>query len=158
MTATKVHTLLDEHGVSYETHTHTRAVSAQRLAAEEEVSGWHIAKPVMLAVGEGDQLVMAVIPGAANLDLGKASQVLGGNEVRLAREEEFVGRFPDCEAGAEPPFGSLYGIPVFLDEQLRAQERMICRDGSHTETITLSVADFVRVVQPEIADLSTGPA
>jgi Ala-tRNA(Pro) deacylase len=154
MPAEKVHALLDQHGISYETHRHPRVVSAQRLAAEEEVSGWEVAKPVLLAVG--DELAMAVVPAAVNVDLDKASRALGNNEVRLATEDEFVSAFPDCEPGAEPPFGNLYGIPVFLDESLRARERMVCRDGSHTEAITLAVTDYVQVVDPEIVDLATG--
>ncbi len=152
MPASKVHALLDDHGVSYEAHEHPRVVSAQRLAAAEDVSGWEVAKPVLLAVG--NQLAMVVVPAAVPVDLEKVSRVFGGNEVRMAREDEFADAFPDCELGAEPPFGNLYGVPVFLDERLRARSQLVCRDGSHTESITLAVADYVRVVQPEIADLA----
>jgi Ala-tRNA(Pro) deacylase len=98
---------------------------------------------------------MAVVPAPVHVDLDKASDVLGHGEVRLATEEEFVSRFPDCEPGAEPPFGNLYEIPVFLDETLRKRQRMVCRDGSHTTTITLAVNDYVEVVAPEIVDFAT---
>ena len=152
MPASKVHALLDEHGVSYQTHEHPRVVSAQRLAATEDVSGWEVAKPVLLVVG--DQLAMVVVPAAVPVDLDKVSRVFGGNVVRMAREDEFAEAFPDCELGAEPPFGNLYDVPVFLDERLRARPQLVCRDGSHTVSLTLSVADYVRVVQPEIADLA----
>jgi Ala-tRNA(Pro) deacylase len=152
MPAEKVHALLEQHGVSYDTHSHPRVVSAQRLAAAEEVSGWDVAKPVLLSVS--GELAMAVVPAAVHVDLDKARRVLGNNEVHLAPEAEFVSLFPDCAPGAEPPFGNLYGIPVFLDERLRARPEMVCRDGSHTESITMPVADYVRVVQPEIVDLA----
>lgn len=155
MPADELHALLDDLGIDYETHHHRRVVDAQRLAAEEDVSGWDVAKPVLLSVG--DQLVMAVVPAAVHVDLDKASRVLGGNDVRLATEEEFRTVFEDCEVGAEPPFGNLYDVPVFLDEQLRGRSTMVCRDGSHTESIILAVNDYVRAVQPEIADLATAP-
>lgn len=148
-----VHELLDQHNVLYEVHDHPRAVDANRLAHSENVTGWDVAKPVLLAIG--GQLAMAVVPAPVHVDLNKASDVLGHGEVRLATEEEFVSRFPDCEPGAEPPFGNLYDIPVFLDETLRKRQRMICRDGSHTATITLAVNDYVEVVAPEIVDLAT---
>jgi Ala-tRNA(Pro) deacylase len=148
-----VHELLDQHKVPYELHDHPRAIDANRLAQSEEVTGWDVAKPVLLAIG--GQLAMAVIPAPVHVDLDKASDVLGHGEVRLATEDEFVSRFPDCEPGAEPPFGNLYGIPVFLDETLRKRQRMVCRDGSHTETITLAMNDYVQVVAPEIVDLAT---
>lgn len=152
MPAANVHALLDDNDIEYETHEHERVVSAQRLAAEEQVSGWEVAKPVLLSVGDG--FVMAVLPAAVDIDLDKASRVLGGNEVRLATEDEFLDLFSDSEPGAEPPFGNLYGVPVFLDEQLRARQRMVCRDGSHTEVIVLDVADYVRLVEPEIVDIA----
>lgn len=148
-----VHELLDQHKVAYEVHDHPRAVDANRLAQSEDVTGWDVAKPVLLAIG--GQLAMVVIPAPVHVDLDKASDVLGHGEVRLAAEDEFVSRFPDCEPGAEPPFGSLYGIPVFLDETLRERQRMVCRDGSHTESITLAVNDYVEVVAPEIVDVAT---
>ncbi|MEX2550786.1 MAG: YbaK/EbsC family protein [Nitriliruptoraceae bacterium] len=155
MSAETVHTFLDEHDVTYEVHEHPRAISASHLAQSEDVTGWDVAKPVLLAIG--DELAMAVVPSAVHVDLDKASEVLGHSPVRLATEDEFASRFPDSERGAEPPFGNLYGIPVFLDESLRARQRMVCRDGSHTSSITLAVADYVRVVAPEIVDLATAP-
>ena len=150
-----VHELLDEHGIEYEVHEHPRAVTASRLAEAEGVTGWDVAKPVLLTVG--GELAMVVVAGPTHVDLDRASDVLGHNEVALAHEEDFADRFPDAETGAEAPFGNLYGIPVFLDAQLRARDRMVCRDGSHTSTITLATGDYVDLVEPEIIDIATGP-
>jgi Ala-tRNA(Pro) deacylase len=156
MPADKLHALLDEHEIAYEVETHPHAVSADRLAASEHVSGYDVAKPVLLSIG--GQLAMVVVPGSEIVDLDRATEVFGHNEVRLATEDEFVELFDDCEPGAEPPFGHLYGIPTFLDEDLRARQRLVCRDGSHTQTITLDVADYVRVARPEIVSVSIKPA
>lgn len=155
MGTNQVHELLDQQGVAYEVHDHPWAVDANRLAESEDVTGWDVAKPVLLAIG--DQLAMAVVAAPVHVDLDKASDVLGHADVRLATEDEFAAKFPDSEPGAEPPFGNLYGVPVFLDETLRARRRMVCRDGSHTATITLAVNDYVRVVNPEIVDVATTP-
>lgn len=151
-----VHDLLDEHGIDYEVHEHPRAVTASRLAEAEGVTGWDVAKPVLLSIG--GELAMVVVAGPTHVDLDKASDVLGHNEVELADEDEFAARFPDAETGAEAPFGNLYDIPVFLDEQLRARDQMVCRDGSHTRTITLATSDYVEVVAPEIVDIATHPS
>ena len=153
MGSNQVHALLDEHGVEYEVHDHEWVVDANRLAEAEDVTGWDVAKPVLLAIGS--ELAMVVVPAAVHVDLEKAGEVLGHAEVRLATEDEFTERFPDCDPGAEPPFGGLYGVPVFLDETLRARQRIVCRDGSHTQSLSLSMADYVRVVQPEIVDVAT---
>jgi queuine/archaeosine tRNA-ribosyltransferase len=143
---------IEEHGVEYEVSEHERVVSAQRLAAVEHVSGWEVAKPVVLSVD--GELAMVVVPGAVSVDLAKARAALGGEEVRLAAEEEFLGVFDDSEDGAEPPFGNLYGMRVYLDERLAEQERIVTRDGSHTRTLSLATADFVRLVEPEIVDVA----
>jgi Ala-tRNA(Pro) deacylase len=153
MPSQKLHALLDEHRITYEVESHPRAVTAQRLAASEGISGYHVAKPVLLAIG--GELAMVVVPGAEIVDLERASGALGNNDVRLATEEEFVAVFDDCEPGAEPPFGTLYGIPTFLDEDLRARDHIVCRDGSHTETITIAMADYLRLIGPEIVDVAT---
>ena len=155
MATNRVHELLEEHNIPYEVHEHPRAVDGNRLAESQDVSGWDIAKPVLLAVG--GQLAMVVVPAPVQVDFDKTSHVLGHSEVRLATEDEFAALFPDCELGAEPPFGNLYGIPVFLDETLRSRQRMVCRDGSHSLSITLAVNDYVEVVAPEIADFATPP-
>lgn len=156
MPADRLHALLDEQGVDYETHPHRRAVTAQQLAAEEHVSGWMVAKPVLLSIG--GQLAMVVVPAPADVDLDKCSDLLGHNQVRLASEDEFEATFADIEVGAVPPFGNLYGVPVFLDERLREQQRIVCRDGTHTSSLSMTVADYIQVVNPEIADLSRATA
>jgi len=62
--------------------------------------------------------------------------------------------FPDCEVGAEPPFGNLYGLPVYVDRELAKDETIVVEAGTYTETISLRFADYQRLVQPTIADLS----
>lgn len=156
MPADKLHALLDREGVAYTVETHDYAVTAHQVAGIEGISGYDVAKPVLVSVG--GQLAMIVVPGAEVLDLERVSEVLGHNEVRLATEEEFVSVFDDCEPGAEPPFGNLYGLPTFMDEDLRVRSQLVCRDGSHTQTITIDPADYVRLVRPEIVDVSLASA
>lgn len=142
MAAERVRKFLDEHGVSYEAETHPRAVTAQRLAASEHITGWMVAKPVMLNA-DGD-IVMAVVPAPAMIDLERASEALGC-EVRLAHESEFTDRFPDCEAGAEPPFGSLYGLQTFVDPILDEDEYVVFRAGTHDTTMRMKMTDYLAV-------------
>jgi Ala-tRNA(Pro) deacylase len=147
MAAEQVRKALEEHGIAYEVHTHDRAVTAQQVAAAEHESGWHVAKPVL--VRADGKLVMFVVPAPLLVDLDKAAVALGANDARLAAEEEFTDRFPDCETGAEPPFGNLYGVPVYVDERLRTEQRLVFAAGSHTETMTVSLGDFLRLVEPQ---------
>ncbi len=152
MSAERVREFLDEQGVDYDMQTHERAVTAQEVAAAEHVSGWQVAKPVILAA-DGD-LVMAVVAAACEVDLSKATAALGAADVALADEDDFQEAFPDCEGGAEPPFGNVYDMPVLLDEMLTGEERLVFRGGTHDTTMSMATDDYVRVVQPTVTDIA----
>lgn len=148
MAVQQLHQLLDERDIHYEVTRHPEAFTAQEVAAAEHITGWDVAKPVLLRVGQ--DIVMVVVPAPMEVDLERARDAFGGERVRLATEDEFRPLFPDTELGAEPPFGNgcLYDIPVYLDQSMRDRDRMICRDGSHTETVTLASSDYVEMVEP----------
>jgi Ala-tRNA(Pro) deacylase len=76
-----------------------------------------------------------------------AGAALGG-KVELASEEEFAGRFTDCEVGAEPPLGNIYGMPVYVDLSLREDPEIVFNAGRHDEAIRMRYADFERLVRP----------
>ena len=68
--------------------------------------------------------------------------------------EEFEDSFPDCEVGAMPPFGNLYGVPVYVEKTLAEDETMVFRSGTHTETMSVSYSDFERLVEPTVAQFA----
>jgi Ala-tRNA(Pro) deacylase len=139
-----------EHGVSYETHTHPVAYTTSDVAEVEHVSSKEMAKTVMLMAG--DRLVMAVLPGDRMVDLEKAGRALGAERVRLAEEDEFAASFPDCEPGAQPPFGDLYDLPILVDSGLDSP-KITFNAGTHTETITMGLGDYLELTNPKRADL-----
>jgi Ala-tRNA(Pro) deacylase len=143
---------LRENQVRFEEHHHPRAVSAQEVAASEHVPGRMLAKTVMvLADGE---MVMLALPAPYQVDLEKAAAALGVDEVRLAEEEEFEDSFPDCEVGAMPPFGNLYGVPVYVEKTLAEDETIVFRSGTHTETMSVTYTDFERLVEPIVVQFA----
>lgn len=143
---------LVENGVSFEIEQHPVAYTAQQLAAAEHVSGKSVAK-VVAVLGDG-AMAMLVLPASSQVDLDKAQGVLGSSSLRLAREDEFASAFPDCEVGAMPPFGNLYGVPVYVDESLRRAEEITFPIGTHTESMRLQYGDFERLVEPEAGDFA----
>lgn len=150
MSAEQVRKYLMEHGVDYEVGTHPTAYTTSEMAEAENVSGREVAKAVMLMAD--DSLVMAVIPGDKMVDLKKAVEALGAESVRLAEEDEFAASFPDCEPGAEPPFGALYDIPTLVDKGLDSP-KITFNAGTHTETITMALGDYLELTKPRRADL-----
>jgi Ala-tRNA(Pro) deacylase len=143
--------LLDEHKVSYEVFNHALAYTAQEIAAKQHCSGNEMAKVVMLKVN--DALVMGVIPASRKINLGIVVKNLDAKTARLATEDEFIARFPGCEIGAMPPFGNLFGVPVFVDPELEKDEYIYFNAGNHVQTVRMQYKDFARLVKPKIARL-----
>jgi Ala-tRNA(Pro) deacylase len=142
---------LREKQVPFDVRHHPRAITAQEVAASEHVPGKMLAKTVMV-LADG-KMVMLALPAPYQVDVDKAGKVLGV-EVRLAHEEEFEDTFPDCEVGAMPPFGNLYEVPVYVEAALAEDETIVFRAGTHTDTMSLSYADFERLVEPTISEFA----
>ncbi len=142
---------LDSNGVRYVTISHSPAFSAQQIAESAHVSGKELAKTVM--VKADGQLAMAVLPASRTVNFDKLAAGLG-SEVDIATESEFEDRFPDCEVGAMPPFGGLYGIDLYVDPSLAEDEEIAFNAGSHTELIRLAFAEFERLAEPKFVDFT----
>ena len=141
--------------VTYELKEHSEAFTAQQVAATEHGSGYWVAKVVMVV--SAGMLVMLVLPAPFRVDLVRLKEALGAGVVRLAREDEFANLFPDCEVGAMPPFGNLYGVPVYVDAALAKDPFIVFNAGSHRETMTIAYADFERLAHPQVADFAVSP-
>src|SRR3989304_4980428 len=118
----RVKEYLDSQNVPYTHHVHRTAYTAQEVAAEEHIPGKMMAKTIIVKFG--DRLAMVVLPASARLDLEAVRRMVGDKEARLASELEFTGAFPDCDVGAMPPFGNLYGIPVYVDSVLAQDDEI----------------------------------
>jgi Ala-tRNA(Pro) deacylase len=134
---------------------HPLAFTAQEEAAASHVSGSHWAKTVAVLV-DGEP-ALAVLPATRMLDIGKLRSLVGSDHVEIAREAEFQNLYPDCDLGAMPPFGTLYGQRTFVDERLREEERIAFHAGDHRTAIEMSYTDFERLAEPVPADIAGPP-
>jgi len=151
----KLKELLDSAKIPYQVYNHALAYTAQEIAAKQHFPGNQMAKVVMLHV-DGD-LVMGVLRGNDKINLTTAMSSLGTTRVRMASENEFVSCFPDCEIGAEPPFGNLFGVKVVVDATLEKDEYIYFNAGNHVQTVRLKYTDFKRLVKPQVACLVQEP-
>jgi len=147
--------LLRDAKVSFEVHHHPPAYTAQRVAQSEHISGRMVAK-VVVVYADG-RLALVVVPAPANVDLKKAAAALDATAVRLATEEEMAAACPGWEVGAMPPIGSP-GLTVCADKELASQERIVFQAGTHTDTVAMACEDYLKVVQPVVADVAARPA
>jgi Ala-tRNA(Pro) deacylase len=153
MIAKKLKDFLDERKIKYVTMVHSPAYTAHEVAQSAHVSGRCLAKTVMVMMDGAP--AMAVLPANQRVLLDDLCDLTESDDVRLAREDEFKQLFPDCEAGAMPPFGNLYDMSVYVSPDLADEDEIAFNAGSHTEIIKMMYHDFEQLVKPRVANFTT---
>jgi len=142
---------LEENKIRYSLLTHPSAYTAQGAAAVMHVPGGEVAKTVVVEAGKDYYLV--VLPASYHMNPGRLAHLIG-RPVRLATETEFSSLFPDCELGAMPPLGELYGLGVYVDESLAADKEIIFNAGTHRDAIRMEFDDFVSLARPTVCSFA----
>jgi len=151
----KLRRFLDEKAVKYVTITHSCAYTAQEVAESIHVPGREMAKAVI--VNADGRFLMVVLPASRRIYFDLLKAAAKANDLRLATEDEFKGLFPECEPGAMPPFGGLYGLTVFADHSLADDEEIVFNAGTHTEAVRMPYEDFVRLANPTMGNVTHVP-
>jgi len=147
MPSKKLKSFLDENKVKYISIKHSSAYTAQEIAAIAHIPGKDLAKTVIIKID--GKMAMAVLPASYKVSFDNLKNIIGAKEIRLAYEQEFIDKFPDCEVGAMPPFGNIYGMDVFVAESLADDEEIAFNACNHTELIKMSFSDFEKLVKPK---------
>jgi Ala-tRNA(Pro) deacylase len=143
---------LDQHSIKYTTMRHSLAYTAQEIAAASHIPGKIFAKTVMINVK--GKLAMAVLPASYKIDFDQLKKAIGCDSVRLAHEKEFLNLFPDCEVGAMPPFGNLYGMDVYVAHSIADEIEIAFNSCTHSELLQMKYIDFEELVKPKVIKFS----
>ena len=153
MPVKKVKEFLDKEKIKYVSIIHSPAYTAQEVAASAHITGKELAKTVIVQLD--GEMAMAVLPANRKIILQDLREVTGADQVKFVPEDEFKKLFPDCETGAMPPFGNLYGMEVYAAASLAENEQIAFNAGSHIEVIKLAYHDFERLVRPHVVSFTT---
>ena len=154
MALAKLMEFLTTHNINHILISHAPAITAQGIAGLTHISGQEMAKTVIVKLD--GRLAMAVLPAKYHVDLALLKKNAKSKTASLATEEEFRDSFADCETGAMPPFGNLYGMPVFADDSLEKDEEIAFNAGTHRELIRMTWADYKRLAEPRMIRFATG--
>lgn len=155
MPVTRLKRFLDQHDVKYVTLSHAPAYTAQEIAESAHIHGNRLAKVVIVKID--GRMAMAVLPASEKVNTNLLKAAAGARHAELASEAEFRDKFPECELGAMPPFGNLYGMEVFVADTLAAENGEIAFNaGTHRELVKMAYRDFERLVEPRVAKLTQG--
>ena len=153
MPVKKLKEYLDKEKIKYVSIVHSPAYTAQEVAASAHITGKELAKTVIVQLD--GETAMAVLPANRKIVLQDLREVTGADLVKFVPEDEFKKQFPDCETGAMPPFGNLYGMEVYAAASLAENDQIAFNAGSHTEVIKLAYEDFERLVRPKVVSFTT---
>ena len=144
---------LDSHKIRYVVMSHSVAYTAQETAQAAHIHGREFAKTTIVKLD--GKMAMAVLPATEKVDVKLLAAATRSKRAEFASEAEFQGRFPECEIGAMPPFGNLYGMDVYMEESMTEDKKIAFNAGSHTELIQMALEDFFTLVNPKVVRLST---
>lgn len=152
MKGEKIRDFLDRNRVPYNVIYHPTSYSAQMTAHSAHVPGREMVKTVIVKIK--GKLTMVVLNANQKVNISLLKNVFATNDVELARESEFTEKFPDCEPGAMPPFGNLYGMEEIISEDLLRDKEIVFDAGTHEELIKMKVSDFKELVRPRIVNFN----
>ena len=155
MISTRLKKFLDDNQIGYDVMHHDPAFTAQELAARMHISGYEFVKVVVVKLDGAFALV--ALPAPLRINFRALAEAAGAKRCSLASEEEFQQLFPDCELGAMPPFGNLYNLLTFVDQDVTHSENIVINAGTHAEAIRLRYADFARLVRPRVVRFGEPP-
>ncbi|WP_116474776.1 aminoacyl-tRNA deacylase [Zobellella maritima] len=147
MPAKRLQQYLDQQGVKYRVISHSPAFTAQEVAEAAHIPGKVMAKVVIMTLD--GQMTMVVLPAPKIIHPDRLARSLSAQEATFIHESNFREKFPDCEVGALPPFGNLYEMPVYIDSELAQQEEIVFSAGSYRELFSLTMKDYLRLVEPK---------
>ncbi len=148
----KLRVFLDENHAGYAHTIHPQAYTARELASAEHLPSREVAKTVV--VYGDNRYHMIVVPASRLVDFQEVRFTLGLTHARLATEKEVGELFPDCELGAMPPMGNLYGMPIYLDGTLAEEPMIAFHAGTHRDVVHMRTDEYRNLVHPMVIALA----
>ncbi len=147
----KIIELLDSHSFEYKVIKHEATPTSEDSAKARGESIKIGAKALLLKGKVG--FVVAVIPANRQLDTKKFRKVIGSKSLRFASVEELL-ELTGLPKGALPPFGSVVGLQLFVDDALFEEEWMAFNAGDLCKSIKMKTCDYRRVGGFEVGEFS----
>lgn len=150
MPARRLQEYLSRCNVEFGIIHHTPAYTAPEVAQSAHFHGSRLIKSVMVDID--GVLAMIVIPAHEHLSLDAVSKTLKAKNTFLVSEAAFQKRFVDCEEGAIPPIGHLFGVPCYAAGCFSDSDIIAFCAGTHSELISLEWIDYLRIANPNLLE------
>jgi Cys-tRNA(Pro) deacylase len=136
----EIHTLLGQ----------TRTV--EEAVEELNIDAHRIIKTIVMISGNGQPLIAYVL-GDRKVSYPKLRKIIGADSIRLASTDE-VREITGYQVGAVPPVGHKKLVRCFMDQEILELEFVTGGGGAIDRLLTIKTKDIVRVINPEICEIS----
>lgn len=136
---------LDARQIPYDVMHHEPVFTSEDAA---RVRGTPLASGAKALICKADQrFVLIVLPADRRLASKHVRKSESIRSLRFASREE-VAELTGLQPGSIPPFGSLFDLPTWCDEDLAGQATINFNAGDHAVSISMRYADFAAFEQP----------
>jgi Ala-tRNA(Pro) deacylase len=146
--------LFTREGVEYQLYEHEPVYTSEQASKVRGVELKTGVKALVLKTREG-QFMLADIAADEKADLKKLQQMAKTSRIHFASREEVLS-VTHCEPGSVHPFGSLFGIPTYLDRSVLENEFVNFNIGVLTKSARIRVEDLTRLLDSTPSDFSKG--
>ena len=127
-------------------------VRTSEEAAKVRNTNPHEGAKALVFYAEGKPL-MIVLPGDLKVDMKEFKHQFDVRDLRMATPDEVL-TTTGIAIGAVPPFGHIFGLPLYVDRKLQDNERIVFNAGLHNKSIRLKESDWEKVAKPVIGNFS----
>ena len=107
----------------------------------------------LVFVNQDSKPLIAIVRADCNVSRHKFESCSHSKSVKLA-SDEIAEKATGYPTGGIPPVGYKRRLPVYLDQQALNNEYVWCGGGTRARLVKLKVQDIIRLVAPQICDIS----
>jgi len=155
MKKTNAARLLDAKSIDYdlaEYEVDENDLSATTLAKKLGQDVEQIFKTLVLR-GDKTGVLVAVIPGNAEVDLKKAAKVSGNKNCAMVLQKELLGLTGYIRGGCSP-LGMKKPYPIYIHETCQLFDQIYISAGQRGLQLKLNPEDLIRMINAEVCDVA----
>jgi len=131
----------------YQLHQGVKALIVRATRLRPENPDFGVAK-------KQKEFIMVCVPGDKRFSPEKLKENLGITDTRFASEEEVSEITGGVQRGGVPPFGNLFGLTIYADQNIFSNECIIFNAGDRSFSIGMLSADYLKLTNPKVADIT----
>jgi len=140
--------------IDFEPYEHKEVRTSEEAAAIRNTPLHEGAKTLVMYAD--DKPVMVVVAGDRKLDMKAFKVLYRVKDLRMATPAE-VEAVTGVTIGAVPPFGHLFGIPLYMDASLRDNTHVSFNAGLRTRSIRMKAMEYETLAKPTVGEYTKTP-